>query len=173
MDKDYVKEIIEGLGGVRALMDEMDEYHEIVARMRKERSSLVERHTDKWVVMGQEGVLAVGDSMDECDYRREVNGRTASRATSLCNMPLTLSRSTPRWAGAEMAANRIRPEDRNSMARIPLVGNRHSICANPSGVTPICGAASCRSLMRKRAIARNDSSAIDGSSGSSSTSWRR
>ena len=25
------------------------------------------------------------------------------------------------------------------MARIPLLGNRHSICANPSGVTPICG----------------------------------
>ena len=65
MDKDYVKEIIEGLGGVRALMDEMDEYHEIVARMRKERPSLVERHPDKWVAMGQKGVLAIGDSMDE------------------------------------------------------------------------------------------------------------
>ena len=64
MDKDYVKEVIEELGGARALMDEMDEYHEIVARMRKERSSLVERHPDKWVAMGQEGVLAVGDSMD-------------------------------------------------------------------------------------------------------------
>ena len=64
MDKDYVKEIIEGLGGVRALMDEMDEYHEIVARMRKERPSLVGRHPDKWVAMGQVGILAVGDSMD-------------------------------------------------------------------------------------------------------------
>ena len=53
MDKDYVKEVIEGLGGARALMDEMDEYHEIVARMRKERPSLVERHPDKWVAMGQ------------------------------------------------------------------------------------------------------------------------
>ncbi len=65
MDKDYVKGIIEGLGGAKALMDEMDEYHEIVARMRKERPSLVERHPDKWVAMGWEGVLAVGDSMDE------------------------------------------------------------------------------------------------------------
>ena len=42
MDKDYVKEVIEGLGGAKALMDEMDEYHEIVARMRKEHPSLVE-----------------------------------------------------------------------------------------------------------------------------------
>ena len=73
MDKDYVKEVIDGLGGTKALMDEMDEYHEIVARMRKEHSSLVERHPDKWVVMGQEGVLAVGDSMDE--VLREVEGR--------------------------------------------------------------------------------------------------
>ena len=40
MDKDYVEEVIEGLGGAKALMDEMDEYHEIVARMRKERPSL-------------------------------------------------------------------------------------------------------------------------------------
>ena len=54
MDKDYVKEVIEGLGGARALMDEMDEYHQIVARMRKERPGLMERHPDKWVAMGKE-----------------------------------------------------------------------------------------------------------------------
>ena len=73
MDKDYVKGIIEGLGGAKALMDEMDEYHEIVARMSKERPSLVKRHPDKWVAMGKEGVIAVGDSMDE--VLREVEGR--------------------------------------------------------------------------------------------------
>ena len=73
MDKDYVKEVIEGLGGAKALMDEIDEYHQIVARMRKERPSLVERHPDKWVAMGQKGVLAIGDSMDE--VLREVESR--------------------------------------------------------------------------------------------------
>ena len=73
MDKDYVKEVIEGLGGAKVLMDEMDEYHEIVARMRKERPSLVERYPDKWVAMGQKGVLAIGDSMDE--VLREVEAR--------------------------------------------------------------------------------------------------
>ena len=65
MDKNYVKEVIEGLGGAKALMDEMEEYHEIVAYMRKKRPSLMERHPDKWAAMGQEGVLAVGDSIDE------------------------------------------------------------------------------------------------------------
>lgn len=73
MDKDYVKEVIEGLGGAKVLMDEMDEYHDIVARMRKERPGLVERHPDKWVAMGQKGVLAIGDSMDE--VLREVESR--------------------------------------------------------------------------------------------------
>ena len=73
MDKDYVKEVIEGLGGAKALMNEMDEYHEIVARMRKERPSLVERHPDKWVAMGQMGVLAIGGSIDE--VLREVESR--------------------------------------------------------------------------------------------------
>ncbi len=73
MDKDYVKGIIEGLGGAKALIDEMDDYHQIVACMSKERPSLVERHPDKWVAMGKEGVIAVGDSMDE--VLREVEGR--------------------------------------------------------------------------------------------------
>ena len=74
MDKDYVKEVIEGLGGAKALMDEMDEYHQIVVRMREERPSLVERHPDKWVAMGKEGVLAAGDSMDEVLKEVEVRG---------------------------------------------------------------------------------------------------
>ena len=69
----HVEQLINGLGGTKVLMDEMDEYHGIVARMRKEHPSLVERHPDKWVAMGQEGVLAVGDSMDE--VLREVEGR--------------------------------------------------------------------------------------------------
>ena len=73
MDKDYVKGVIEGLGGAKVLMDEMDEYHQIVAHMRKERPSLVERYPDKWVAMGQKGVLAIGDSMDE--VLRELESR--------------------------------------------------------------------------------------------------
>ena len=47
------------------MMDEMDEYHRIVARMRKERPSLVERHPDKWVAMGKEGsVEATAEKVD-------------------------------------------------------------------------------------------------------------
>ena len=53
MDEDYMKKIIEGLGGAKALIGEMDQYHEIVVRMRKERPNLLECHPDKWgVAMG-------------------------------------------------------------------------------------------------------------------------
>ena len=69
----YVKEIIEGLGGVKGLAAEMREYHEIVTRMRAERAALTDVHPNLWVAMGKNGVLAVGDSMD--DVLEEVESR--------------------------------------------------------------------------------------------------
>ena len=105
--------------------------------------------------------------------RREVNGRTALRVASLGNVPLTRSRSRPGLAGVEMAANRIRPEGRNSIAKMPSIGTRHSICMNPSGLIPISGSGNCRSPIRKSAIPRSDSISMRGSSGSSSAKpWR-
>ncbi len=60
-----MNQIINGLGGTKSLMDEMDEYHEIVARTGKEHSSLVVKYPNQWVAMGREGVLAAGNSIDE------------------------------------------------------------------------------------------------------------
>ncbi len=65
MDEHTVKRIINELGGAKALMEEMDEYQEIVLRMRKERPHLAADYPDKWVAMGREGLLAAGDSMDQ------------------------------------------------------------------------------------------------------------
>ena len=65
MDEHTVKQIINELGGAKALMEEMDEYQEIVLRMRKERPHLAADYPDKWVAMGREGLLAAGDSMDQ------------------------------------------------------------------------------------------------------------
>ena len=64
-DEAYVKTVIEGLGGVRELVAGMREYHEVVAQMRSERSDLTDRYPGRWVAMGRDGVLAVGDSMDD------------------------------------------------------------------------------------------------------------
>lgn len=74
MDEHTVKRIINELGGAKALMEEMDEYQEIVLRMRKERPHLAADYPDKWVAMGREGLLAAGDSMDQVLGQLEAQG---------------------------------------------------------------------------------------------------
>lgn len=64
-DEAYVRAVIEELGGVRELAAGMREYREIVARMRAERAALTERYPDRWIAMGLDGVIVVGDSMDQ------------------------------------------------------------------------------------------------------------
>ena len=63
-DEAYVMSVIEGLGGAQALVDGIREFSKINARMRSEWASLMEKYPDKWIAMGKEGLLAVGDSMD-------------------------------------------------------------------------------------------------------------
>ncbi len=64
-DAGYVREVIDGLGGVNELAAGMREYHEIVERMRAERAVLTRKHPGRWAAMGKDGVLAIGNSMDE------------------------------------------------------------------------------------------------------------
>ena len=74
MDEHDVKQMISDLGGAKALMHEMDEYQGIILRMRKERPRLASIHPDKWVAMGREGLLAVGDSADQVLAQVEAKG---------------------------------------------------------------------------------------------------
>jgi hypothetical protein len=69
-----VKEVIDGLGGVKAMLDGVGEFHEVVLRMDKERAALIEKYPDKWVAMGKDGVLAVGDSMEDVFVAVESRG---------------------------------------------------------------------------------------------------
>jgi hypothetical protein len=64
-DEKYVREIVEGLGGPEAIVAGLREYRLIVKRMWAEKAALTEAHPNRWVAMGKDGVLAVGDSMDE------------------------------------------------------------------------------------------------------------
>ena len=64
-DEKYVREIVEGLGGPEAINASLREYRLIVERMWAERAALMKAHPNRWVAMGRDGVLAVGDSMDE------------------------------------------------------------------------------------------------------------
>ena len=74
MDEHDVNQMISELGGAKALMHEMDEYQEIVLRMRKERPLLASSYPDRWVAMGREGLLAVGDSVDQVLAQVEAKG---------------------------------------------------------------------------------------------------
>ena len=64
-DEAHVHEIIAELGGVKALRQGKDEFHEVVLRMDKEYTALKERYPNKWVAVGKDGVLAASDSMEE------------------------------------------------------------------------------------------------------------
>ena len=77
-DEKYVREIVEGLGGPGALIASMQEYHEIVVRMRNERATLMEAHPNQWVAMGKDGVVAIGDSIDAVIEDAESQGLRGS-----------------------------------------------------------------------------------------------
>ncbi len=63
--EDYVMALVESMGGAQKIVDEMREYEKIADRMLSEWDSLMEKYPDKWVAMGKEGLVSVGDSMEE------------------------------------------------------------------------------------------------------------
>ena len=72
--------MIEGMGGVSALIDDLDEFHELRARMSEEHCRLIEKYPGKWVAMGKDGVLAVGESKGEVFDEIETRGIRRSAA---------------------------------------------------------------------------------------------
>ena len=72
--------MIEDMGGVSALIDDLDEFHKLRARMREEHSYLMEKYPDKWVAMGKDGVLTVGESKGEVFDAIESRGIRRSAA---------------------------------------------------------------------------------------------
>jgi hypothetical protein len=63
-DEEYVREIVEGLGGAKAIVEGIREHGRIVKRMWAERAALTEAHPNQWVAMGKDGVVSIGDSID-------------------------------------------------------------------------------------------------------------
>ena len=77
-DEKYLREIVEGMGGAGAIIASIREYHEIVVRMRNERAALMEAHPNRWVAMGKDGVVAIGDSIDAVIEDAEAQGLRGS-----------------------------------------------------------------------------------------------
>ena len=72
--------MIDEMGGVGLLIDDLDEFHKLRARMIEEHSRLIEKYPGKWVAMGKDGVLAVGESKREVFDEIETRGIRRSAA---------------------------------------------------------------------------------------------
>ena len=69
--------MIEEMGGVGALHERLEQFQRAADRMFNERETLTEKHPDKWVAMGKDGPLAIGDSLDEVIEEVESQGMRA------------------------------------------------------------------------------------------------
>ena len=74
--------MIEDMGGVDLLIDDLDEFHQLRARMIEEHSRLIDKYPDKWVAIGKDGVLAVGESKREVLDEVEIRGIRRSSAVA-------------------------------------------------------------------------------------------
>ena len=63
--KDEFEEMLATLGGAEALRDDPNDFRKAVNRLWDERHWLIERHPNKWVSMGKDGVVSIGDSIEE------------------------------------------------------------------------------------------------------------
>ena len=56
---------IEKNGGVARMRAELKEYWGVWEQMQKQIKSLTEKHPDKWIAMSKEGIIAIGDDIEE------------------------------------------------------------------------------------------------------------
>ena len=57
--------MIEEMGGAHSLIDDLIEFRQLRIRMSEEHTGLIEQYPDRWVAVGLDGLLAVGDSENE------------------------------------------------------------------------------------------------------------
>ena len=70
--------LIEEMGGVGALIEDLAEFQELHASMNRRRPYLVKKYPDKWVAVGINGVLAVEDSEEKALRAAENQGVRSS-----------------------------------------------------------------------------------------------
>ena len=67
-------DLLAHLGAAEALRDDTDDFRKAVNRLWTERESLIENHPNMWVSMGKDGVVTIGDSIEEVVSATEVKG---------------------------------------------------------------------------------------------------
>ena len=74
---EWVKERLSRPGDYKAFTEQMECSRKIQRRMWDEKEVLTEKHPRKWVVMGIDGILALGDSLET--VIGEIDSRGISR----------------------------------------------------------------------------------------------
>ena len=72
--EDELEELLAHLGGAEALRDDPNDFRKAVHRLWIERDLLIEKHPDRWVSMGKDGVVSIGDSIEEVVTATEAKG---------------------------------------------------------------------------------------------------
>ena len=72
--EDYFEELLAHLGGAEALRDDPNDFRKAVSRLWIERELLIEKHPERWVSMGKDGVVSIGDSIEEVVSATEAKG---------------------------------------------------------------------------------------------------
>ena len=71
---DDFEEMLAQLAGAQALRDDPNDFRKAVDRLWEERDSLIERHPNKWVSMSKDGVVSIGESIEEVVSATEAKG---------------------------------------------------------------------------------------------------
>ena len=71
---DEFEEMLAELGGVEALRDDPNDFRKAVNRLWIERDALIEKHPNRWVSMGKDGVVSIGDSIEEVVSATDTKG---------------------------------------------------------------------------------------------------
>ena len=72
--EDELEELLAHLGGAEALRDDPNDFRKAVNRLWTERDLLTEKHPERWVSMGKDGVVSIGDSIEEVVTAAEAKG---------------------------------------------------------------------------------------------------
>ena len=64
--EDYtLEQIIEQMGGMEAINKRNELFSQVIQRMNEDEAALTEQYPYKWAAVGKDGLLEVGDSLEE------------------------------------------------------------------------------------------------------------
>ena len=72
--EDDFDDVLTHLPGAEALRDDPNDFRKAVNRLWAERESLIEEHPNKWISMGRDEAVSIGDSIEEVVAATEAKG---------------------------------------------------------------------------------------------------